>query len=156
MKFGFFPGRAVKESAVHGETNNGTPELVFLMRMKLEDGTTQEAPTRLYFSAEAAPFSFARLRELGWEGNDLTNLNGIDKNEVQTRLWQDTYEGKPQIKCEIGSGPGVVTQNPMSKEAFAAKVAALTGAQVAGGAQKGKASVPWDTTKPKTDDDIPF
>lgn len=145
MKFGFFQGRAVKESVQYGESSKGNPELVFMMRMKLEDGGgTQDVPTRLYFSSDAAPFSFARLRELGWEGSNLADLVGIDKNEVPVRVWQDTYEGKPQIKCEIGGGPGVTTQNPMSKEAFAAKVAALTGTPVAGSAKPGKANVPWE------------
>lgn len=143
MKFGFFQGRAVKESVQFGESSKGTPELVFAMRMKVDDGT-QEAPTRLYFSPDSAPFSFARLRELGWEGKDLTDLTGIDKNEVSVRVWQDTYEGKPQIKCEIGGGPGVTTNNPISKEAFAAKVAALTGVGGAAGPKPGSTKVPWE------------
>src|ERR1700682_4109146 len=142
MKFGLFKGKAVLDSVQSNETTNGYPQLAVVMRMKTEDGSTQDATTFLIFSAESAPYSFERLRALGWEGNDLRNLKGIDKNEVDVRVFSQDYQGKPQVKCEILSGGGKVTlQNPTSLDSFAAKVAALTG--VGGGSGSGKVSPPF-------------
>jgi hypothetical protein len=140
MKFGIFKAKAVFDSIQYGETTNGHPQIAVNMRMDAE-GTPQDAGTFLIFSPESAPYSFARLRSLGWEGTDLTNLKGIDKNTVYVRVWQDSYDGKPQIKCEILSGGSLTLAKPLSKEAFAAKVAALTGAPVGG--QGGAAKVPF-------------
>ncbi len=140
MKTGIFRGKAVLESVQYGDTSNGHPQIAINMRMRVDDkGEMQDATTFLIFSQESAPYSFERLRRLGWEGSDLTNLKGIDKNEVDVRVWQDTYDGKPQIKCEIGTGGTVTLSKPTSKEAFAAKVAAITGAPVGGGGAQPKA-----------------
>jgi hypothetical protein len=141
MKNGIFKGRALTD-VQFGETTNGHPQLAIVMRM-LAENQTQDATTFLIFSPESAPYSFDRLRALGWEGNDLTNLKGIDKNEVDVRVWTDDYQGKPQVKCEIIGGGRVTLAKPLSKEAFAAKVAALTGAPVGGAGGSRKSEIPF-------------
>lgn len=127
MKFGIFKARAVLGSEQYGDTTGGHPQIAINLRMKTEDGSVQEVTTFLIFSAPSAPYSFERLRAMGWEGNDLTSLKGIDKNEVDVRIWEENYEGKPQLKVEIMGGGRVQMSKPTSKEAFAAKVAAITG-----------------------------
>jgi hypothetical protein len=128
MKFGIFKARAVLGTEQFGETSNGHPQLALMFRMKIDDhGSTQEASTFLIFSPESAPYSYERLRACGWEGNDLTDLKGVDKNEVDLKIWEDSYQGKPQVKVEIMGGGKVTMAKPLSKEAFAAKVKALTG-----------------------------
>jgi hypothetical protein len=126
MKFGIFKAHAIAGSEQYGETTNGHPQIALVFHMKV-DGSTQDASTFLIFSPESAPYSYERLRACGWEGNDLTDLKGIDKNEVDLKVWQDSYEGKPQIKVEIVGGGKVTMAKPLSKEAFAAKVRAVTG-----------------------------
>jgi len=102
----------------------------------------QESTTFLIFSPDSAPYSFDRLRALGWKGNDLNDLTGVDTNAVATRYWVEEYQGKPQNKCEIMGGSRVTLAKPIDQKSFAARVAALTG-QPVGGTQK-SAGVPWE------------
>jgi hypothetical protein len=139
MRVGIFPAKAVKDAIQFGETNNGTLQMAVVMRTVDEP---QESTTFLFFSPEAAPYSFDRLRSLGWKGADLNDLTGIDTNAVATRYWVEEYQGKPQNKCEIMGGSRVTLSKPMDQKSFAARVAALTG-QPVGGTQK-SAGVPWE------------
>jgi hypothetical protein len=137
MKYGIFKARAVKDLVQFGETDNENayPQLAVVMRMTAE-GETQESTTFLIFSPDAAPYAFERLKSLGWSPkveNDISDLTGIDKNEVDVRCWLDDYKGKPQPKCEILSGGGrVKLARPVDPKTFAARVAAITGKPVAG------------------------
>jgi hypothetical protein len=133
MKFGIFKARAVKDLVQYGESANGHPQMALVMRAKMDDGSVQEQTTFLIFSSDAAPYSFDRLRSLGWKGSDLTDLTGIDANEVDVRVFSEEYQGKAQIKCEIIGGGRVTLAKPMDPKSFAARVAAITGAPVAGG-----------------------
>ena len=131
MKLGTFKGRAVKGTEQYGETKNSYPQIALPMRMDIGDGNSQDAVTFLIFSPDSAPYSFERLRALGWKGNDLSQeLVGIDANEVDVNVRADQYEGKAQIKCDIVAGGGTVKlDKPISRDAFAAKVKAISGVQ---------------------------
>ena len=133
-KPGNYTGKAIKGSEQYGESPNGNPEL--LLQVIIPELASPEFPqgrvftTVLYFSAEAAPYSIPRLRALGWEGNDLSDLSGIDKNEVQINVaWPvDPGDGKAKLKVQIGSGAGTFsTKKPVDPKAFAAKVGAIAG-----------------------------
>jgi hypothetical protein len=133
-KPGNYQGKAVKGSEQYGESPNGNPEL--LLQVIIPELATPEFPdgrvftTVLYFSAEAAPYSIPRLRSLGWEGNDLSDLKGIDKNEVMINIaWPvDPGDGKAKLKVQIGSGAGTFsTKKPVDPKAFAARVGAIAG-----------------------------
>jgi hypothetical protein len=144
MKLGTFKGRAVKDTLQYGETKNAYPQIAVTMRMAI-DGGTQDAVTFLIFSPDAAPYSFERLRALGWKGQDLSqDLVGIDANEVDVNVRADEYNGKTQYKCDIVAGGGTVKlDKPISREAFAAKVKAISGVQGSiGGAGAGGGSRP--------------
>jgi hypothetical protein len=145
MKFGTFKARAVKGSEQYGETKNAYPQIAVTMRMDLGDGNSQDWTTYLIFSPDAAPYSFERLRALGWKGNDLSQeLVGIDANEVDVRMFSEDYNGKPQSKCEIVAGGGTVKlDKPISREAFAAKVKAISGVQGSIGGAGGSAKPPF-------------
>jgi len=138
MKFGIFKARAVKEATQYGESQGGHPQMALLMRAKLDDGSAQEQTTFLIFSPDAAPYSFDRLRALGWKGQDLTDLSGIDANEVDIRVFSEEYQGKAQVKCEIMGGGRVTLAKPMDPKTFAARVAAITGAPVTSGGVSSK------------------
>jgi hypothetical protein len=129
MKLGTFKGRAVKGTEQYGDTKNGYPQIALTMRMAI-DGGTQDGVTFLIFSPESAPYSFERLRALGWKGSDLSQeLVGIDANEVDVNVRSEEYNGKTQYKVDIVSGGGTVKlDKPISREAFAAKVKAIAGA----------------------------
>lgn len=139
MKLGTFKGRVVKGTEQYGETRNGYPQIAVTMRMAI-DGGTQDAVTFLIFSPDSAPYSFERLRALGWKGNDLSqDLVGIDANEVDVNVRAEEYNGKTQYRCDIVAGGGTVKlDKPISREAFAVRVKAISGAMagstsVAGG-----------------------
>lgn len=131
MKYGIFKGRAIKDTIQYGESQGGHPQIAVVMRMRVDD-SAQELTTFLIFSPESAPYSFDRLRAMGWEGNDLSNLAGIDKNEVDVRVFAEEYQGKAQVKCKIMGGGRVTLAKPMDPKTFAARVAAITGAPVGG------------------------
>ena len=126
MKAGRFKGKAIPQSIQYGEAGESkTLQIaVDLTIPELERTCT----TFLYFSQAAAPYSFERLRALGWKGDDIRNLAGIDANEVDVEVRNESYQGKTQWRVEILTGPGRVTlSNTLDKEAFAARLKAVMG-----------------------------
>lgn len=47
-----------------------------------------------YFSEGAFARTVESLEHMGWEGTDLSDVQGLDKNEVVLVVSQETYEGK--------------------------------------------------------------
>ena len=139
-KPGIYKGKGVKGSEQYGESPNGNLELVLQLEVLIAEGDSRRFSTVLYFSGEAAPYSIPRLRALGWEGNDISDLTGIDKNEVAIEIGYpvDPTDNKPKRKVQISTGGGVFnTKKPMDPKVFAAKVGAITGLQTTGNAAAG-------------------
>lgn len=130
-KVGIYKGRAVKGAdgswAQYGKRENGNHEL--LLNVKLEiDGGALVRTVPLYFSQAAAPYSLERLRALGWKGENLANLDGIETNEVDVEVTQEQYDGKTRNKYNIMTGAGrFTTENPQSPAMWAAEVNAAIG-----------------------------
>lgn len=55
----------------------------------------------LVFGGDAGPYSLDRLRALGWEGDDIRNLDGIDKNDVDVEVQYETFEDKRRMRVQI-------------------------------------------------------
>jgi hypothetical protein len=111
--------------------NERTHTLEFLVMLNLPE-FSRTATSPLYFSVAAKPFSLERMRALGWEGGpskeDVTNLKGIDANEVDVQVRIEEYEGKLRPKVEIMAGAGTFhSSKPLSPAEFKAKLAASTG-----------------------------
>lgn len=126
-----FKGRAIKPGPdgfsphQYGKTEKGNLELLIHLNIP-EVGFIRTTP--LYFSGPAAPYSWERLHALGKEGDDITNLEGIDKNEVDIEARGDTFEGKFNVKWQILTGGGQFkTANPIAPKEFAALLKASTG-----------------------------
>src|SRR6185312_4767180 len=71
--------------------------------------------------------TFETLRTCGWQGDDLSDLTGIDANEVEVVIEIDTYEGEERnrIKWVNQPGGGAALKNvmaPDARKAFAAKM----------------------------------
>lgn len=123
---GIYKGRGIAGSEQYGTTSNDNDQIA--LDLTLAD-VGEQVTTFLIFTDKSAEYSIARLRELGWEGDDLSNLAGIDKNEVNVEIKYEEYQGKLQMRVQILTGGGrVVLQNSMDdkgKKAFAARFKGL-------------------------------
>ena len=120
IKAGHYKARAIRGMEQYGESSTGTLQLTIELNVP---ALGRSLKTFLYFSEAATPYSMERLRALGWTGTDLRKLDGIDTNEVEVEVRNETYEGKPHTRIEI------VTRGMAAKaidaDTFASRVAAL-------------------------------
>jgi len=132
MRSGRFKARGIKGSEQFGEAGeNKTLQIAVDLDIP-ELG--RSVTTFLFMSPAAAPYSVERLRALGWKGENITDLSGIDANEVEVEVRSEMYQGKQQWRVEILTGPGRVTlSNTIDKAAFAARFASLGLGLKAGG-----------------------
>jgi hypothetical protein len=119
---GTYRGRAIKGTEQYGQTSNGNDQIVIDLDL-FEIG--EKASTFLVFTDKAASYSIDRLRACGWKGEDLTNLDGIDANEVDVEVKYEMYQGEQKMKVQILTGGGSVKLKDQlddkGKKAFAAK-----------------------------------
>jgi hypothetical protein len=72
--------------------------------------------------------TIAALRACGWIGDDITNLEGIDREEVELVIVVDTYQGKTSNKVRWVNKPGgglalKARMDDKQRKAFAARMA---------------------------------
>jgi hypothetical protein len=124
---GTYRAKGIAGSEQYGVTSNGNDQVV--LDLELFD-IGEMVSTFLVFTDAAAQYSIDRLRALGWSGADLSNLSGIDQNEVEVRVKYDVYKGEEKMKVEILTGGSrVKLQDQMddrAKKAFAAKFSSYT------------------------------
>ena len=142
---GQYKGRGIKGSVQLGETEQGNLQIALDMDLKDAKGASLGSMTTfLYFTPGAAPYSYERLRALGWQGNgpeDIDgNLAGIDANEVDVRVTVPepyTKDGQTKMgasKLEILSGTGKVNiSKPLDADTFRNRLRALGGGGPAAG-----------------------
>src|SRR5678816_1758729 len=126
IQAGTYRGRGIAGSEQYGVTSKGNDQIVLDLEL-LDIGA--RVSTFLIFTDNSAEYELARLRALGWTGNDLGRLAGIDANEVEVEVKYEQWEGKQQMKVQIRTGGGrVVLKQQMddkAKRAFGAKFAKL-------------------------------
>jgi hypothetical protein len=137
LRDGIYKGRGVEGSEQYGEKNGNLELIVDVVVQVPADGAkpahTRSLSTAHYMTQAAAQYVFERLRALGWEGNDIRDLRGISKNEIDVQVKTEDYQGKPVTKVEILSGGGrFKSATPVDKNAFAAKLQAIIGGPVPG------------------------
>jgi hypothetical protein len=175
MNEGRYTMRAIGGALGHAKT--GTPQIGIELAVTEGDYVGQRIWYYGYFSDAAKEYTFRALRTLGWEGDDLTDLRGIEKNDVTVIVAAEEYNGNSSLKVKgiypLG-GSGVA--NPMD-DAEAKKFAALmkgdaiasrTAGQPAPGENRKKQSKPkpppsggasdgaYGGMMNPSDDDIPF
>ena len=128
---GFYKGRGVAGSEQYATNpNNGNDQIAIDVEIP---SLNRAFTTFLYFSDAAAPYAIDRLRACGWQGDDLSNLAGIDANEVDVQIKYEVFDGKERMKIDIATGGGRVklenVMTPQQRKAFAARMKpALKGA----------------------------
>jgi hypothetical protein len=96
----------------------------------------RDVTAALSFHPNAAQYSIQRLRALGCESTDLSNLTGLDAKEVMVKIFYDDYTGTPQLKVEIQTGGGQFhVHTPVDPKVWAARVNAILGNGAAAGAK---------------------
>ena len=106
--------------------------------------------------------TFKALRVFGWKGNDLTDLAGIENNEVELVVVHEEWKGKVSSKVKFVNKPGGMgLKSPMSDAQatkFSASMKAAAAKVTADGSPAPKVA-PKSTAKNKSvdsSDDVPF
>lgn len=114
-----------------GDSPNGHPQMVLDVFVPKLDRVVQ---TVLYFSKEAQPFSFERLRETGWSAEALPDTTGLGTKKFALGISYRKYldpkdkQEKQVMDTNIMTGGGRITVSKTTDMAtFAAKVALLAG-----------------------------
>lgn len=144
---GYYKGRAIVGSEQYGLTEKGGDQIALDIELVSGDRVT----TLLYFTDAAAPYAIERLRACGWVGDDVTQLDGIEKNEIDVQIKYETFEGKERMKADIATGGGRLTlsrpMDPQQKRAFAARMKQAV--------KNGLSKPPAKTGQSKDGDEIP-
>jgi hypothetical protein len=102
---GYYRARAV-ESAL-GKTQNGTRQVAVRFQTFDDQNQPGEAITWYgYFTDKTADRTLESLQHCGWEGDDITDLTGIERNEVQLVVEHEEYEGKVHARVAWVNRPG--------------------------------------------------
>ena len=123
---GVYRARAVKGSEQYTRTGSGNEQIVIELDL-LDLG--ERVSTYLVFTEKSAPYAIEKLRAMGWTGQDLLDLRGIDSRDIDVEVKYETYKGKDQMRVEVlTSGRGLVARDRLDAQgmrAFAAKYAAV-------------------------------
>lgn len=150
-----------------GESSTGKEQVGISFDITTPDADIQTITAYLYFTEQTWERTVESLRHCGWTGTDVSDLTGLDANEVELVIEDDTYDGKTRPKVKwINRIGGLELKAPLSGEklkAFSAVLQMRIQAMGAPGA-KLKAKAPpahraapeMPQPPPLTDDDIPF
>ncbi len=112
-----------------------------------------------YFTEGSLPHTVKALRALGWQGADLSVLDGLDRNDVSIVVEHEDYEGKTQVRVKWINEPGSLgVKTPLQGDeakSFAARMKANILALEQGQAKPNNAK-PSPARPTKQTDDIPF
>lgn len=100
---GIWKSRALKDLSRHkwGKSDNGNPQLGIVVNVLQPKGTAREGVVYLTFTPDSKDFSIKRLRQLGWQGTDLKNLVGIDRNYVEVDVSYEVFNKEERLRLEI-------------------------------------------------------
>lgn len=171
---GKYRGRARSAPATLIESGKGTPGLSVEIDFTTQDGAQTSLTWTGWLSDGPFDRTIESLRYMGWEGDNLENVTGLDKNEVELVIENEEYEGNvyPRIQFinRIGGALGAKMTADKAKTFAAAmrnRIRALDASK--GGSTKPSAPAARTTQRqppprnvrqpeppPHGDDDIPF
>lgn len=154
-----------------GETSKGDPQVAVEFTIPVEGGDPALRTWYGYFTDKTADRTIESLRTCGWKGDDLSDLTGLDANEVELVIDEEEYpvgSGKMRDKVEWINklSSGAILKTPMSEDkakSFAAQMKARIRAFDAAGGKKttaqksnGSAAPASPEPPPISDADLPF
>lgn len=158
-----------KEWTLGEAGDKGTPEVAVYFVFTDSELAGQGITWHGFLTDAAADRTIQSLRYCGWTGDDLSNLTGLDANEVELVIENETYEGKTYLRVQWVNKPGgLAVKAPMTGDkakAFAASMRdRIRALDAAGGVKRqpaaAKNSRPAQSGPPEppplTDADIPF
>jgi hypothetical protein len=105
LEAGYYRARAVEWAL--GKTEKGKPHVAVRFETFDDQGLPGEHITWYgYFTEKTEERTLESLQHCGWEGDDITDLSGIERNEVQLVVERDEYEGKVRSKVAWVNKPG--------------------------------------------------
>ncbi len=130
-----------------GYTKNGHEQIVIDFELLNEGYEGQRVQWFGTFANEKSiEIAVKSLRACGWQGDNLTDLRGIDQNEVELDIGFEDFDGKRRMKVRWVNRPGsgrVVLKEVMGEREKQALAKRLRGAILAlrepGSAAKGPA-----------------
>jgi hypothetical protein len=122
---GKYRARATDAKLGVAQTGSDTVAVAF----ELLDQPGQHITWYGYFTEKTVDRTMESLRYCGWEGDDVSDLSGIDANEVEIVVeHEDDKEGKPRARVKwinrAGSSKAQLKteMNDAQKKAFAARM----------------------------------
>lgn len=101
-----------------GEWDGGKPYVGVSFKIKDPlDGVEKFVGWRGWFSEAAADRTIESLRHLGFEGDDLTKLEGLNKNEVDLVIEDESYVPEGETEAKVTTRVQFINQvrGPMVK-----------------------------------------
>lgn len=86
--------------AALGKASTGTHEVAVLLEVTSGDHAGTRLTWHGYFTEKTTDRTLESLRYLGWEGDDLSKLEGISANEVSIVVERETYEDRDGVTQE--------------------------------------------------------
>lgn len=157
--------RARAISGTPCKASTGTEQVAVVFRVPTEEG--DQTITWFGFCTDKTWHHTVRsLRACGWQGDDITDLTGIDANDVDLVIEHEEYDGKMQARVrfvnEVGAAPNITPMDEDSKRLFAARMRGLMAAGAGKPTAKAKAKpAPKARQSPAEEpspfnDDVPF
>lgn len=105
----YYVGRAA--SWVLGLSSTGKEQVGVKFNILTEGASHAELTWYGYFTDAAFDKTLDALRTMGWSGDDLSDLTGLDTNEVSLVVADEVYDGKTSARIlwvnKLSSGPAV-------------------------------------------------
>lgn len=150
-----------------GESEKGNPFIAVSFKVKDPlDGVEKFVSWRGHFTDLTTDRTIESLRYLGFEGDDLSNLVGLDKNEVDLVVEDEEYEGKTYARVQFINQPrGATVKTVLEGQKLSTFAAQMKSAFRAHDAANGKRTTtrpaaPAADKRPEppplSDADIPF
>jgi len=151
-----------------GQSNNGKDQIAILFDIVAGEHAGKSITWFGYFTDATTERTLESMRHCGWDGDDFVSLDGLNANEVELVLDEETYEGKTRTKVQWVNRTGRLSlKNAMDKQQQQAFAAKMRGAAIASKKKYGAQPPPTNAhadpdSHPGSgsgsfgDDDIPF